>query len=113
MIFYTNRFIPDGAAGCARGPFVFIRPEKQGDIGLLEHEKTHRMQWWLTLGMHSFLYLLVRPYRLWAEAMAYRVQRRYPRADGTYLSLDDAVRKLMWVKYDLRLTEDEARKWLA
>ena len=82
MVFYTDRFIPKGRAGCARGPVIFIRPKYKDDIGLLKHEKVHRWQWIFTLSIHSFLYLLVKRYRLWSEVMAYKKQLQYPPANG-------------------------------
>jgi len=81
MTFYTDRFIPKGAAGCARGPVILIRPKYMGDVGLLRHEQVHRWQWILTLSVHSFLYLLIKRYRLWAEVMAYKRQLKYPPAN--------------------------------
>ena len=77
MIFYTNRPVPSGAAACARGPFIFIRPKYRGDVGLLEHERVHVKQCYRTLGIHAFLYLLSKRYRLNAEVEAYRAQARY------------------------------------
>ncbi len=61
---------------------------------------------------HVVLYRYVRAYRQWAEVQAYRVQMRYPRADGTYLSLDDAAWRLTASRYDLGLTLTEARDLL-
>lgn len=108
MIFYTDRFVPDGSAGCARGPAIFIRPQYKGDVGLLEHEKVHRWQWLRTLGIHSFLYLFFSEYRLAAEVEAYKEQaRHYPddrlplfavfisRNYRLAISPDDALRLLM------------------
>lgn len=77
MIFFTTNFIPDNAAGCTRGPLIFIRPEYKNDKGLIEHEKIHRWQWFRTFGLHSFLYLLSDVYRLAAEVEAYREQAKY------------------------------------
>ena len=93
MIFYTNRFVPEGSAGCARGPVILIRPEYRYDKGLLAHEQVHTYQWWRTLGLHSFLYLFSKRYRLKAEVEAYREQLKY-RPDclekyATWLSLPE------------------------
>ena len=108
LIFYTDD-LPEGVGGQANGPYVRIRPKYEGDEGILYHELTHVWQWWLTLGLHSLLYLFVREYRLWAEVQAYRVQMKYPRADGAHLSLDDAAWKLSTPRYDLGITPTEAR----
>ena len=75
--FYTDRFVPQGAAGCCRAFVIFIRPKYKHDRGLLEHEKVHRRQWLRTLGLHSFLYLFVPEYKLAAEVEAYKEQACY------------------------------------
>lgn len=79
MVFYTDWFIPAWAAGCARGPFVFIRPQYKDDAGLLAHEKVHVKQWLRTLGLHGLLYWLLDKYKLASEVEAYKVQAtHYP-----------------------------------
>jgi hypothetical protein len=110
-VFYTNRFVPTGSAGCARGPLVFIRPEYKGDAGLLAHERVHVWQWFRTiysLGVvHSLLYLFSDSYRLACEVEAYREQaKHYPddrtplfagfisRDYGLSISAVDALKKL-------------------
>lgn len=79
FIFYTDRFVPEGSAGCARGPVVFIRPQFEGkDEGLFWHELCHVSQWWRMLGLgHSLLYTFSKRYRLRCEVEAYAVQARY------------------------------------
>lgn len=102
MIFYTDRFVPDGHAGCARGPFIFIRPQHKGDAGLLAHEKVHVRQWWRTLGLHSLRYLFSRRYRLKAEVEAYREQLKHsPGNEAVYAVLITA-------RYGLNITITEA-----
>lgn len=102
-VFYTNRFIPKPHQACARGPFIFIKPEFKGDKGLLEHEKVHRRQFFRTFGLHSLLYLFVEDYRLHAEVEAFREQaRHYP---------DDRIPRfaqLLASNYRIDITEDEA-----
>ena len=111
IVIYTDD-LPEGVGGQAVRCVVSIRPKYEHDEGLLHHELTHVWQWWLTLFLHSILYPNVRRYRLRAEAMAYRVQMRYPDANGVPLTLDGAVAKLMALRYDLGLTVEEARRWL-
>lgn len=78
-VFYTNFGVMAGFAGTTRGPFIFIRPEYKDDTGLLAHEKVHVRQWFRTLGLHSFLYMLSDRYRLAAEVECYREQaKHYP-----------------------------------
>jgi hypothetical protein len=111
LIRYTDDLL-EGVGGQANGPYVRIRPAYRDDVGLLAHELCHVWQFWLTLGTHSLLYLLARPYRQWAEVMAYRAQMRYPNRHSIDLSLDDAAYKLAGPRYDLQLTLSEARELL-
>jgi hypothetical protein len=107
MVFYTNRFIPDQAAGCCRGFVIFIRPERKGDRGLLEHEKVHRWQWLRTLSLHSLLYLFVPEYKLASEVEAYKEQAKH--------YTDDRLPKfarMISTRYGLKITEEDALKLL-
>jgi len=107
LTFYTNKFIPKRAAACARGPVIFIRPKYRNDIGILEHEKVHRWQWILTLGIHSFLYLLIKRYRLWAEVMAYKKQLQFPPANGKDIYRRKYAHYIA-TGYKLKITEEDA-----
>ena len=130
LTIYTDR-LPDGVGGVAHGPLVLIRPQYRADEGIHQHEYEHVGQWWvaglasavllalvdvrlagLAIGVHPALYYLVRPYRLWAEVCAYRVQRQFPNASGVPLSLDGAAMRLMSPRYDLRLSVAQARALL-
>lgn len=59
IVIYTDD-LPEGGGGQANGPVVRIRQKYQHDEGILRHELTHVWQWWLTLFLHSILYLMVR-----------------------------------------------------
>ncbi len=109
MIFYTTKFVGDGFAGCARGPFIFIRPEYKDDVGLLEHEKVHRWQWIRTIGLHSFLYLFLDSYKLASEVEAYKVQLQYC-ADVELNTRRFA--RFISTKYNLDVSEEEAYRRL-
>ena len=128
---YTNRFIPANAAGCARGPFIFIRPEYKNDKGLLAHEKVHVWQWtivsyiavcmlavggfllsehvnfpaWIVaplgLAAHGLLYRLLPEYRLDCEVEAYKEQLRH---DPQHL---DLYAYFIATKYDLKISKGE------
>ena len=119
--------------GLASGPLIRIRPKYKGDVGLLEHEKTHVRQWYAVLAigllvcavmallvspafwtvsgvspfLHQLLYRFVRPYRRWCEVRAYRKQIE----TGGYASNGFAVDALV-EKYDLDLSIVEARALL-
>lgn len=99
MIFYTDRFIKNGFAGCSRGPFIFIRPAYRADEGLIAHERVHRWQWFTTLSLHSFLYLLWPDYKLRSEVEAYREQARYYADDRRPF-----FAKMICEKYGLNVT---------
>lgn len=106
MVFYTDRFVPENAAGCARGPLIFIRPKYRNDRGLLAHERTHVQQWLRTVGLHSFLYLFSKQYRLKSEVEAYQAQLAYSPNDidlfAEYISRD----------YNLDISKEAARQLL-
>ncbi len=83
-VFYTNNFVPEGSAGCARGPFIFIRPQYRTDKGLLEHEKVHVGQAVRGLFIfHALLYLLSDKYKLNCEVEAYKEQAKHYEDDRT------------------------------
>lgn len=107
LTFYTDKFIPDFAAACARGPVIFIRPKYKEDKGLLEHEKTHRMQWILTLGLHSLFYLFSNTYKLWSEVEAYKKQLQYYSDDRA-----DLFAGFIATKYNLNISKENALKLL-
>ncbi len=109
MIFYTTNFVGDRFAGSTRGPLIFIRPEYKDDVGLLEHEKTHRWQWIRTIGLHSFLYLLLPSYRLSSEVEAYKVQLQY--CSDVELNTRRFARFIS-TKYNLDVSEEEAYRRL-
>lgn len=107
IVFYTDRFVGEGFAGCTRGPIVFIRPKYMCDMGLLAHEQTHVKQWIRTLGMHSFLYLFSKSYRLKAEVEAYKVQLAYYPDDRS-----DLFAWFIANNYGLSITKNEAKELL-
>lgn len=74
---YGDFGVPDKFGACTRAIFVFIRKKYQDDTGLLMHEKTHVKQFYRTLGLHPFLYLLSKTYRLKSEVEAYREQLKW------------------------------------
>ena len=94
LILYTDS-LPDGTGGATNGPVIRIRPKYKDDEGIYKHEELHVWQWWLTMGLHSVLYLFVREYRQWAEIAAYRRQMRYP----PYLPIEAAARRLSGPTY--------------
>ena len=105
LTFFVQSLSGD-AAGRANGPLIRILEKYRDDEGLYQHELMHVKQWFATLGLHSALYFLYRPYRQWAEVQAYRKQMTYG------LSLDRAAQFLMLPRYDLRITLDDANALL-
>lgn len=102
LVLHTERGIKPGFEAAARGPVVFIRPVWRGNAGLLVHELEHVRQWWVTLGLHSILYLLSRRYRAWAEARAYAAQ--IDATDEAHWTVAKAA-AVMARGYDLRMTD--------
>ena len=113
LTFITNLLAVDGSAGCARGPFIFIRPEYESDFGLHEHELMHVKQWAVVTlistivlavlfslmvdapalplmvvaagGVYRALYRISPKFKLWAEVMAYKKQLGYYTDDRSEL----------------------------
>ena len=126
----VSQSLPNGFGGTAQGPLIKLLPKYQHDAGLIEHEKTHVLQWYAVLAivmvlctllmllvslslwplyvlaplLHQLLYKFARPYRRWCEVKAYRKQI----ATGGYASNEFAITALV-EKYDLGLSVDEAR----
>lgn len=63
--------------------------------------------------VHKTLCSMWRRYRMYSEVEAYREQMQYPNKHGQNMTLDQAVQCLMWPRYDLGLTEAEARALLS
>lgn len=84
LVIYTNN-IPTEHEAVTNGPVIRVRPSHKDDKGLLAHEKVHVKQWWLTLGIHSILYIFSKRYRLWAEVKAYKEQLKHYPDDRTEL----------------------------
>lgn len=106
LVFYTNRGVPTGHAGCARGPVILIRPEYRTDAGLLAHELVHVMLWCATLGTNALWYRLSTRYRLWSERLAYRAQLRYAPGREVHFA------HLLVARYGLAITHREALAYL-
>jgi hypothetical protein len=101
IVIYTDRLIPARFAGYTVGPIILIRPANRGDVGLLEHEKTHVRQFWRN-PLFGLVYLLSKRARLRYEAEAYRVQLKY---NPDRLAL---YAHFLATKYKLDITEEEA-----
>jgi hypothetical protein len=101
-VFYTNKFIADRFAAETYGPFIFIRPEKKGDVGLLEHEKVHVKQFWRTCGLFAIPYWLSAKARVKYEVEAYREQLKYsPGKEALFASY-------LATRYGAALSQNEA-----
>lgn len=109
LTIYTDRILADWQGGQARGPLILIRPKYRGDEGIYRHELEHVKQWFFSVGMMSFLYLLSRTWRARYEAAAYREQTCWPDGKGGALTLDAAAARLALPGYDLGLTVEECR----
>jgi hypothetical protein len=115
MKYYSLKYTDDmkeGTGGYAKAWFIRLRPKYREDKGILEHEKCHVRQWFFTLGSHSLLYLLVKPYRLWAEVQAYREQLDWPPALLDRPKYLDLYAGFISTRYKLDITKEEAKKRL-
>ena len=102
LLCYTDR-LPSGFKGAANGPFVRIKKSSKNDFGLHVHEETHVRQFYMTLSLHSYLYLLYKPYRQWAEVKAFHAQYKTG-ADLNHLS------HFLASNYGLKISVNEAKK---
>lgn len=106
MIFYTNWFIPARFSAMTYGPFIFIRPSRKDDAGLLAHEQVHVAQFKRN-PFFGLAYLFSKKARLGYEVEAYREQLKH-NPERLYAYADALANK-----YGLDITLDEAAKALA
>lgn len=104
LIVYTDD-LPEAVGGRASGPYIRIRPKYRNDIGIHKHELAHVEMFWLTLGLGN----LSKKFKLWNEARAYRIQMKYPDANGHYMTLLDAAGRLANPHYGFNLTVEQAQ----
>lgn len=129
-LIFTVRSLPKNFAGMANGPIIRIDSRYVNDIGLLAHEKTHVLQFWvvsflsalfilglsvlyplflcclpIVFGVHGLLYLTLSPYRLWAELTAYRKQLSYSKNPDVSAEL---FGKFIASKYRLKISAESA-----
>ena len=103
VTFYVQQ-MKEPFVGQARGPVILIRHDARHDKRLWMHEYEHVRQWYITIGTHGLLYLLIRRYRVWAEARGYAAQCRPDRSD-----LDALATWMAHPVYRLGMTANECR----
>lgn len=106
MTFYTTHLIPSRFAGCAIGPFIFIKSAYKDDHGLLAHEKCHVEQFWRNPFLHGLRYRFSKSYRLACEVEAYKVQLTH--SPGNELLFAGFIAD----KYNINITTKEAMELL-
>lgn len=99
-------FVLPGFSGLTLGPFIFIRSDRKGDIGLIAHEKVHVSQWYKRKFTHGFRYLFSREYRFQCEAEAYAWSVFFKGATEQWLAY---YAHILATKYFLKVTEGEAK----
>jgi hypothetical protein len=107
-IIYTNKFIPSRFAARSIGPLILVRPKYTGDKGLIEHEKVHVKQYWLTLGLFGIPYNLFKKFRLICEVAAYKEQLKHYDTDKTQLFAYHLA-----TLYNLDITQEKAVELLS
>lgn len=106
-VIVTTSFVPDRFDAVTVWPFILVRPGKESDTGLIEHELVHyREQRWTTPVWWA-RYLLSPAFRLAAEVRAYRRQ-----IEVGGISLGTAAHYLV-SKYRLSISFTEALGRLA
>lgn len=112
LIFYTEKFVPEPHAGCSMGPFICIRPKYKDDIGLLEHEKVHRKQFFSSFGLFPLFYSFSEKYRFNAEVEAYREQLKHY-DESRYNNLVTKFANFIVERYNLsNVTVEQAKEAL-
>jgi hypothetical protein len=106
LTFITDR-LPPGTGGSANGFVIRIRPKYAQDAGIKAHELEHVRQWWVTLGLHSLLYLFFKRYRLWSEIRAYRVQLSFEADPQRKAYKRELFRKWIAEEYKLNMRPEE------
>jgi len=103
LTFYVDN-LPDNFAGVANGPVIRILKSHKHDKKLYDHEYEHVRQWYVTLGLHSFLYHISRKYRMWSEAKAYAKQTKDDLSD-----LETMAYRMTLPVYKLGITQNQAK----
>jgi len=107
LTFYVDKFREPWVGGTAQGPVIRILKKYKNDKGLYQHELMHVKQWFMTLGLHSFLYKFSEKYRLWSEVSAYKVQLKHSRS-----GLATHFARMIAGRYDIDIDPHEAYKLL-
>jgi hypothetical protein len=106
LTFYVKS-LPNNSAGISQGPIIRILESHKYDAGLHTHELEHVKQWFKTLSLHSFLYLLSDRYKLWAEVQAYKKQAACYKDDRK-----PKFARFIAMYYGLSITEKEVLELL-
>ena len=101
FIFYTKN-LPENIGGCTNAFIIRIKPKYKNDLGIHKHEIYHVKQWYRTCGLHSFLYLFSKKYKLKSEIEAYKEQLKYYPDDRTEL-----FAKFICENYGLNVKKEE------
>jgi hypothetical protein len=107
IVIYTDKVSKGGGyvvRGKAAGPFVIIGKPYARDRGLLAHELTHVRQFWTRgLLIHTYLYTLIRKYRLHAECQCYYQQ--WLKGEQAEIKKQDFADRI-WLFYNLKYPKD-------
>ena len=105
LVFKVDRFSQPNTLARANGPVIRIR--KDADFNqLYAHEFEHVKQWYFTLATHGIWYLVIKPYRQWAEVQAFKAEIKAGR------DIADAASALA-NNYNLDITYEGAIKLLS
>ena len=112
--FIEKRLFADGTEGevaaRAHGTWIEILEDERNNVGLLNHELKHCVQWHALPYLHKTLRALSKRYTAESEAQAYAAQlATYGPDDQFYEARITAYAYLMANGYDLGITIDEAR----
>lgn len=102
MVIYTSNLVPSSHAAITLGPFILIKPEYRGDLGLLEHEKVHVKQFYKYFPVFPLMYLVSKKFRLKVELEAYKKQLEYSP------NSKDRFAEFLATKYSLDISKEHA-----
>ena len=105
ILIYTEK-LPEWVGARANGPVIRMRPKYKDDRGILEHEKCHVRQWYMTLGLHGVIKKFSKKYALKIEVDAYRIQLKYSPTDLDWFA------KALSERYGLGISVAEAKALL-
>lgn len=105
--------LPEGSTGQSHGLSIWVRAGYEYDEALIQHELTHVRQMLRGLWVfHTLLWSFSDRYQMYCEACAYKVEMRYPNANGTYATLEEVGERLSRPIYGFGITPEQGAAYI-